>query len=166
MPQLPSPNNDRRLMLELLAHGELDLELLTTCLQGTAREELKSSCKEAQAMQREAREFLQSRMTEWHGSSSIQPAQLSEIKDEKRRLLRSLEPRSALPFESRLLLNLVNHDSEAVQQSVRCVSEAYRPELKQFCQQVAEQRRTTGRRAENWVCQWYRDCISRAFPPK
>ena len=164
-PQPPSLGNDRRLLLDSLAHGELDLELLETCRQSAVREELKSSCQEQLAQQQREKASLQTWVTGWYGTTGDSPTQLNEIKEEKRRLLRSLEPRSDLPLEFRLLLNIVSHDSEAVQQLAACAREAYHPELKQFCQGAAELRRAHGRRMEAWICQWYRDCISRAFPP-
>ncbi len=164
-PQPPSLGNDRRLLVDSLAHGELDLELLETCRESAVREELKSACQDALAQQQREKGTLQTWVIEWYGTTGDSQTQLREIKEEKRQLLKSLEPRSDLPLEFRMLLNIVSHDSEAVQQTAACVSEAYHPELKRFCQQAAELRRAQGRRMEARICQWYRDCISRAFPP-
>lgn len=164
-PQPPSLGNDRRLLFDSLAHGELDLELLETCRESAVREELKSACRDALAQQQRERGTFQTWVIEWYGTTGDSQMQLREIKEEKRQLLKSLEPRSDLPLEFRMLLNIVSHDSEAVQQMAACVPEAYHPELKQFCQQAAELRRAQGRRMEARICQWYRDCISQAFPP-
>lgn len=164
-PQPPSLGNDRRLLFDSLAHGELDLELLETCRLSAVREELKSACQEALAQQQREKGTLETWVTEWYGTTGDSQTQVREIEEEKRRVLKSLEPRSDLPLEFRMLLNIVSHDYEAVQQMAACVSEAYRPELKQFCQQAEELRRVQGRRMEARICEWYRDCISRAFPP-
>ena len=164
-PQPPSLANDRRFILEFLAHGELDLEILDNCRQSSAREELKSACQDSLVQQQMERTSLQARLKEWFGVSDEQPVKLSQIKEEKRQFLRSLESQRDLPFESQLLHNIVSHDSEALQQMSTCAKEAFHPELRQFCQGAADLRRAEGRKMETRICQWYRDCISQAFPP-
>ena len=164
-PQSPSLANDRRLIVEVLAHGELDLEILDNCRQSSAREELKSSCQDALIQQQTERNSLQAWLKEWYSVTEEQPAELSQIKEEKRQFLRSLESQRDLPFESQLLHNIVSHDSEALHQMSTCAKEAFHPELRQFCQGAADLRRAEGRKMETRICQWYRDCISQAFPP-
>ncbi len=164
-PQPTSIVNDRRLILEALAHGELDLEILDNCRQSSVREELKSSCQDALGQQQKERDSLTAWLKDWYGITEKQSAELSQIKEEKRQFLRSLESGRDLSFESQMLHNIVSHHSEAVQQMSACAREAFHPELRQFCQEATDLRRAEGRKMEARICQWYRDCVSKAFPP-
>ncbi|MCZ2153235.1 MAG: hypothetical protein LC114_04930 [Bryobacterales bacterium] len=165
VPQTPSSGNDRRLVLESLAHGELDIEILDTCSKGAVRDELKSYCQEAVSKQRRESDVLRAWLGDWYGAHVEDLPQLNQIKEERRLLLRGLEPKRDLPYEFRLLMNIVSYASEAMTDMRACAAEAYRKELKEFCQMTEEARRTSGRIPEAWVCRWYRDCISKAFPP-
>lgn len=165
VPQTPSSSNDRRLLIEFLAHGELDIEILDTCSSGAVREELKSYCQAEVSKQRRESDRLRTWLVDWYGTRVEDLPQLNQIKDERRLVLRGLEPKGDLPYERRILMNIVSHASEAMTDMRACAAEAYRKELKDFCQVTREARQTSGRIPEAWVCQWYRDCISRAFPP-
>lgn len=163
--QPPSANNDRRLILESLAHAELDLEVLGMCGNSSVRAELKSYCQEAASQQRRENDELRSWLGTWYGVNANDLPQLNAIREERRQVLRSLERKGDLPYEFQLLLNIVSHASEAMTNSQACGAEAYRTELKEFCRATSQLRRKEGRIPEAWVCQWYRDCISKAFPP-
>jgi uncharacterized protein (DUF305 family) len=105
------------------------------------------------------------RLTESYGPNPGSEQELREIREEKRLFLRSLESQRDLAFEFKLLLNLISHHAEAVRELRDCASESLGGDLKKFCQQAAEVRSTEGRTLEAWVCRWYRDCVSKAFPP-
>lgn len=165
IPQPPSLDNDRRLIIESLAHTELDIEILDTCTGNAVRAELKSYCQEEVAQQRREIDGFRSWLSNWYGLNGNDLSEMNQIKEERRQLLRSLERKGDLPYEFRLLLNIVSHASEAMSDRRACGVEAYRMELKEFCQATSELRRTRGRIPEKWVCEWYRDCISKAFPP-
>lgn len=92
IPQTPSSGNDRRLLIESLAHGELDIEILAACSNGGVREELKSYCQEEVSKQRRESDALRTWLGDWYGARVEDLPQLNQIKEERRLVLRGLKP--------------------------------------------------------------------------
>ena len=157
-----APDYDRRVLETLLAHHQIEAEVLALCVQKASHTELTAFCEQQRTVQSDQAELMRELLRGWYAVAEFPDPQPSRaLTREYQTFLTQIRAKTGTAFDEALLRGMRVHHRQGVREVQACESRGTRDALRALCRDLNTSQRNDAERLNEWICRWYRDCLER-----
>ena len=152
-PRPSEENFEIRFMTTMIDHHMMAIEMAEICLEKAVHDELRETCEDIIATQRQEISTMQAWLRDWYGIS-YEPT----MKPGDEKMLERLASLSGAEFEIAFMEMMIKHHEKAIKASRHCLDKAWHTELREMCEDIIATQAAEIAQFEAWLCQWYDRC--------
>ena len=157
-----APDYDRRVLETLLAHHQVEEEVLALCVQKASHTELKAFCEQQRTVQGDQAELMREFLRRWYAVADFpDPRPSRALTREYQTFLAQIRAETGTAFHEALLRGMRVHHRQGVREVQACESRGTHEGLRALCRDLNKSQLSDAERLNEWICRWYRDCLER-----